>query len=179
MATDSTIPRADSASHIDGLDALLVFSIMRTSNYISPWLDRGLRELRMTATQLEVLLLLRSEPSGLPLSEIGRRLVVSKANITGLIDRLETKRFVERADTSDRRVTLARLTPSGTQLIDSVLPHHNQSVQTMTSILSDTEKRTVIELLYRMREDMRAKGMHHGPTHAEQPQHEQPRTVNP
>jgi MarR family 2-MHQ and catechol resistance regulon transcriptional repressor len=169
MTASATQSTPDSSSHIDGLDALLVFSIMRTSNYISPWLDRNLRELRMTATQLEVLLLLRSEPGGLPLSEIGRRLVVTKANITGLADRLEHKGFVERADTSDRRVTLARLTEAGTRLIDSVLPQHNRSVESMTTALSDAEKRTIIELLYRMREDMRAKGMHHGPPPATSP----------
>lgn len=158
----------------ENADALLVFNILRTQSYISPYLDRNLKDIHITAPQLEVLLLLRDSPEGLPLGEIGRRLVVTKANVTGLIDRLEQKKLVARENTDDRRVTLARLTPDSLHLLDQVLPRHNEQLAEIGDCLSPDEKELAIKLLSKLRDGMRAKGMHkHGPS-AQPTVHNQP-----
>ncbi len=148
---------------VNGADAMLVFGILRTHNYISPYLDRSLRDLRLTAIQLNVLLTLQNEPSGLALSEIGRRLAVSKANVTGLIDRLEHKGLLERCSASDRRITLARVTAEGTRLLSEVLPRHNDLLSQIGDCLSESQKKRLTSLLSRLRAGMRSRGLHrHG-----------------
>jgi DNA-binding MarR family transcriptional regulator len=62
-----------------------------------------------------VLMELAASPDGgLSLSEVGRRLIRSAANVTTLADRLEADGFVRRvADPTDGRVTLAEITEQG------------------------------------------------------------------
>lgn len=151
MATDPT----------GSLDTLLVFNIMRTHNYVSPYIDRSLRELQLTSSQLDVLLVLLEEPDGVPLSEIGRRLVVTKANVTGLIDRLEKKEFVERGSGSDRRVCVARITDSGRELVGRILPDHEKLLARLVDCLGQEEKRQLVELLSRLRKGLREKCWKH------------------
>src|SRR5258708_1007483 len=104
-------------------DILLAYNVLRTATALHPHIDRGLRELNLTGSQLNALMVLKDAgPEGISLGEIGRALVVTKANVTGLIDRLERNGLVERrvgapargsGSHADRRVTLAKLTKRG------------------------------------------------------------------
>jgi MarR family 2-MHQ and catechol resistance regulon transcriptional repressor len=137
---------------------LLVYNVLRTHGSLAPYIDRGLRELNLTGTQLNTLLALREAgPEGLPLGEIGRRLVVTKANVTGLIDRLEREGLAERAGSADRRVTLARLTERGTAVLEAALPLHQQRLARLLDCLSAQEKEQLIGLLTRLRRGLREK----------------------
>ena len=105
-------PRDDDLTYVhDGmgteLDTVLVFSLLRTHSYLGPFIDEDLRRQNLTSAQLNTLLVLRAAGAeGLLMGEIGRRLVVTKANVTGLIDRLERQGLVaarrERRPPGDR-----------------------------------------------------------------------------
>ena len=88
-------------------NALIVYNIVRTNAALSPFIDAALRELHLTGAQMNALLVLRDAGNeGLPLSEIGRRLVVTKANVTGLMDRLERQELIRRdSDAPDLTAT--------------------------------------------------------------------------
>lgn len=140
-------------------DALLVYNILRTHSSLSPFIDRGLRDLRLTGAQLNTLLVLREAgPAGLPLTEIGQRLVVTKSNVTGLIDRLEREGLVERDNHPDRRVTLAKLTPRGNALLEAALPRRRQILAELLGGLTAEEKGQLIGLLTKLRRGLREKG---------------------
>ncbi len=65
----------------------------------------------------------RAGGTGLPLSALGRDLLVTKANVTGLIDRLERSGLVRRgADGADRRIVRAHLTGAGRTLLRRLAP---------------------------------------------------------
>ncbi|MBD3243254.1 MAG: MarR family transcriptional regulator [Chitinivibrionales bacterium] len=138
-----------------GLDALLVYNILLTHNHVSPFLDRSLRDLQLTSSQLNVMLLLIEQPKGLPLSEIGKRLVVSKANVTGLIDRLEQKGYVCRNSCDDRRVTRACLTEEGHRTVTSIMPAHEKTLAKLVGCLNKAEKRELVQLLSKLRRGIR------------------------
>lgn len=139
-------------------DTLLVYNVLRTHNSLSPFIDRGLRELNLTGAQLNTLLVLRDAGNdGLSLGEIGRRLVVTRANVTGLIDRLEREGLVRREGTADRRVTLARITEKGVGLLEAALPHHRQLLAELLDCLTPDEKEQLIALLTRLRRGLREK----------------------
>src|SRR5882724_1085023 len=129
------------------LDALLAYNVVRTHNSLSPYLDRGLRDLNLTGAQLNALLVLRDAGAeGLPLSEIGRHLVVTKANVTGLIDRLEREGLVQRDSHSDRRITLGKLTQKGKEVLESALPRQRQLLSELLDCLTEEEKEQLIAL---------------------------------
>lgn len=138
------------------LDALLVFSILRTHSYLSPLCDAALRGRHITGAQFNAMLLLRSAgKAGLKMGELGERLVVTKSNVTGLIDRMERQGLAERAGASDRRATVVRLTKAGRALLDRAAPRHAEQLSELTACLSAGEKRTLIRLHSKLRRELR------------------------
>ena len=105
---------------------------------------------------MNALLVLRDAGAeGIPLSEIGRNLVVTKANVTGLIDRLEREGLVQRDSHSDRRITLAKLTEKGIVVLESALPRRQQLLSELLDCLTSEEKAHLIALLTRLRRGLR------------------------
>ena len=84
--------------------------------------------------------------------ELGELLLVSRANVTGLIDYLARRKFVERAeDERDRRVRLVRLTKAGKKFLESILPAHYSRVREMFKGISNRDKAALSELLMKLR----------------------------
>ncbi len=138
------------------VNAVLVFNVLRTHSYLSPFLDADLRRRRLTAAQFNTLLVLRAAwPDGLRMGEIGERLVVTKSNVTGLVDRLEKKGLVERGNQADRRATAVRLTEDGAGLLDRTIPKHIELLSELTDCLTTEEKRQLIRLLTKLRRRLR------------------------
>jgi MarR family 2-MHQ and catechol resistance regulon transcriptional repressor len=137
-------------------DILVVYNILRTHNALSPFVDRHLRDLNLTGAQLNALIVLQhAGPEGLPLSELGRRLVVTRSNVTGLMDRLERDGLAQRDTHADRRVTLAKLTPKGAALLEVAIPQHRQQLTLLLECLTPEEKEQLIALLTRLRRGLR------------------------
>lgn len=151
----------DDLAHVrDGmgtdLDTVLVFNLMRTHSYLSPLVGADLRRHDLTSAQLNALLVLRTAGAeGLTMTEIGQRLVVTKSNVTGLVDRLERQGLVARAEHQDRRATVVRLTEAGAGLLERTAPRHAELLAELTRCLTDGEKRTLIHLLTKLRRELR------------------------
>jgi MarR family 2-MHQ and catechol resistance regulon transcriptional repressor len=76
----------------------------------------------------------------LPISEISRRVYISKSNMTSLIDKLVENGLAERIpDTNDRRVIKIALTSKGNELLDEWRVHSNQEIKLRLSSLSDED----------------------------------------
>lgn len=107
----------------------------------------------LSKSTLNVLMLLRhGSPGGMQLHELGELLLVSKANITGLIDHLEDKGLVKRVvGTRDRRARFARITKKGKELLDEVVPVHYKNIKRLLSNLTNDDKQTLVKLLKKMR----------------------------
>jgi DNA-binding MarR family transcriptional regulator len=93
----------------------VVTSIMRVQQLLMARVDAVLRPHGLTFARYEVLMLLTFSSRGsMPLGKIGERLQVHPASVTNAIDRLEAQRLVRRVPhPTDRRTTLAALTPKG------------------------------------------------------------------
>src|SRR5436190_11122240 len=92
----------------------LVINLIYTYEVIHVGLTRKIETHGISAAAFNVLMVLsRLDAKGCPMSELGELLLVTRANVTGLVDCLVTKHFVVRAeDPSDRRIRLVRLTPA-------------------------------------------------------------------
>jgi MarR family 2-MHQ and catechol resistance regulon transcriptional repressor len=89
--------------------------------------------------------------------EIGRLLITSKANITGLTDGLADKGYLERVThPTDRRIKLARLLPAGREYVERWIPLKHKSMQKALQGLTQEDKQTLNDLLGRIRGSMQA-----------------------
>jgi len=83
--------------------------------------------------------------------EIGGKLLMSGANVTGVVDRLEKKGLVRRVlNAEDRRLFLIHLTDEGGKLIVKFFPQHAVRIEQFMSGLVSKEKRQLIELLKKL-----------------------------
>lgn len=92
---------------------------------------------------------------GLTQSELGKKLLVSRANITRLIDRLEKENLVVRKpDPNDKRVFQLYLTDRASTLMNAFIPIHNQYVHKLMSTLNTDEKEMLISLLDKLKQGL-------------------------
>ncbi|MEU8778213.1 MarR family transcriptional regulator [Streptomyces sp. NPDC048606] len=103
---------------------------------------------QLTGAQARVLTLLAVEP--LPMRRIARKLRCEPSNVTGIIDRLESRGLVARhPDPADRRVKLAALTEEGAQTADRLRESLDFAREPLAG-LSAQEREALRDLLRRM-----------------------------
>lgn len=99
-----------------------------------------------------LMILSRSASKGCPLHELSELLLVSRANITGLVDSLVRKGLAERiVYDGDRRVRIARITNAGDALLESLLPGYFDKARKLCAGLNGEEKKALTELLTQLR----------------------------
>ena len=92
--------------------------LLRTTDMLSRGLGRILKTENVSATQYNVLRILRGSPAGLPCGEIGSRMITRDPDVTRLLDRLENRGLIlRRRVTKDRRRVMTRITPAGLKLL--------------------------------------------------------------
>ncbi|MBF0594006.1 MAG: MarR family transcriptional regulator [Candidatus Omnitrophica bacterium] len=123
-----------------------------TYESFSAYLSRKARQQGLTRAGLNVLTLLRgSEKSGCRQNQISRLLLVSRANVTGLVASLIGKGLVERVyDAKDRRVCIAKITPKGAAFLDSFLPEYHAAIEAAFSTLNAEDKRSLNRLMEKL-----------------------------
>ena len=125
-----------------------VTSVMRTQQILLGRLNLALEGFGLTFARYEALMLLYFSRAGsLPLGKMGDRLQVHPASVTNLVNGLERDGLVERAPhPSDRRTTLATLTPRGREVAEAATAalHH---IRFGTAPLTDEQLAAVTEVL--------------------------------
>ncbi len=98
-------------------EALL--NLMRTTDCLSRVVQRTTREWGITATQYNVLRILRgAQPQGLTCSAIGTRMITADPDITRLLNRLKNLKLVrQQRDKDDRRVVWTHISEAGLDLL--------------------------------------------------------------
>ena len=99
--------------------------LLRTHAALVRELDRELESAHaLPLTQYEVLLHLERAPSHrLRMSELARSVLLSQSGVTRLVDRLESRGLVERAQCAeDRRVLWAQMTEAGLRQLTDARP---------------------------------------------------------
>lgn len=92
--------------------------LLRTTDLLSRGPARVLKSEDLSATQYNVLRILRGAREGLPCGEIANRMITRDPDITRLLDRLEKRSLIVRArDTLDRRTVVTRISSQGLKLL--------------------------------------------------------------
>ncbi|MER5730061.1 MarR family transcriptional regulator [Streptomyces sp. NPDC002138] len=103
---------------------------------------------QLTGAQARVLGLLSLEP--MPMRRIAQKLKCEPSNVTGIVDRLESRGLAERRpDPADRRVKLAAATDEGLQTADRLRESLDFAREPLAG-LSTAERAVLRDLLKRM-----------------------------
>ena len=127
-------------------------SIYRTAELIRQSNDVALRPHKLTHARHEALALLYfSRQREMPMGKLSERLLVHPTSVTSTVDTLERLGLVRRvAHPTDRRATLARITPKGIRAIEA-----SNTVMAGSRFglgaLTDSEAKAVVTLLAKVR----------------------------
>ena len=145
--------------YYDRLSLRVGLDVAFTCDILQMLLSAQFAKYGLSRSTFNVLMILRHGPveEGMQLHDLGKLLLISRANITGLIDHLEQKNFVTRTvDRADRRFRFARITSDGETLLDKLVPAHHQNMQALLREMTASEKQSLVELLKKMRESLAA-----------------------
>jgi DNA-binding MarR family transcriptional regulator len=134
----------------DGMAALT--SVMRAQQLLLARCDDVLAAFDLTFARFELLVLLSFTRHGeLPLGKAGVRLQVHPASVTNAVNRLADAALVDKVPhPTDGRGTLARITPSGRQVVGAATERLNAEVFGHLGITTD-EARALTALLAKVR----------------------------
>ena len=140
----------------EGISTKLIVSFTRTASLLEEVFDRFYKKFKMSKPQFSALYLIYlSGDEGMMLSSLGDEMVVSRANITSLVDRMEARGIIKRViNPNDRRSIKAVITEEGRKIIDSVLPSHKIFSEEVLDFLNENEKKRIIELLERVQKEL-------------------------
>ena len=131
-----------------------VMNTIRTADALFDRIGRLLRPLNVSAAGGLVLGILRDH-GRMPPSELGERLIVTRATVTGLLDSLERHGFVRRsANPADRRSLLVEITPAGLAAIQQVRTLIHRNEKAWMAGLSEQELQRYIALLHRIQDSL-------------------------
>jgi len=136
-----------------------LLNIVYTGTLIARAAFRYFQGHKLTDAQFNVLVQLKySDKKALSQAELGRRLVVNKADMTGIVDRLERTGLVERsAHPSDRRVNLVRMTAEGEKVVNVLEPGYLKGVGLLMSGISRSDLMQLNRVLERVRRNAKVK----------------------
>jgi DNA-binding MarR family transcriptional regulator len=132
-----------------------VLSIYYTAALLKKRADEFFHGFGITDVQFNVLMLLvyqSGQVGGLTQAQIGGMMLVNRANITTLIDRMEKAKLVIRtAANGDRRSNIVKITARGKKIYTEVEPLYQKLVGCAISPLSAGEQKKIILALERIR----------------------------
>jgi DNA-binding MarR family transcriptional regulator len=132
----------------------LMLQLMLTREAVVRVQERLFEAHGLTIQQYNVLRIARGGPAkGHPIYEIERRMIYRFANVTRLVDRLETQGLLKRvADPKDRRVSRVVITPKGRRLMERLDEPVRLMAAQLTSCCDEQECLNVSLWLERLRE---------------------------
>jgi DNA-binding MarR family transcriptional regulator len=128
-----------------------VTSLMRVHQVLTRRADQILAPIDLTFARYELLVRLYFRAGSLPLTHLGKALQIHQTSITSLVDRLEKQGLIKRTPhPTDRRVTIAQITPAGRVLTGKAISLLNSEFFRDLG-LTDREAHLLIGLLMKVR----------------------------
>ena len=138
------------SSHVQGQIKQIIQLIRKLVRARELYTKELIKKYHLSASQLHCILVLH-EMGPIPPSQIAKHIMVNSSTVTGVIDRLENKGFLQRVRNSkDRRVITISLTKEGEKLaMHAPLPILEQMVEGLKG-LPDQERSQIIQSLQKL-----------------------------
>jgi MarR family transcriptional regulator, 2-MHQ and catechol-resistance regulon repressor len=127
--------------------------LMRVGDRLWRASDERFGKWGLTDNHYNVLRILNGSGEPLSQSEIGRRMLSTRANVTKLVDVLEEKGYAQRLTCDDRRVNLVVLTDAGAQFLQDTLSEVITAANATMKPLTRDEQKTLFNLLGKLLEE--------------------------
>ena len=129
-----------------------VLNIVRTANQFATKAAQLFRQFDLTEAQFNVLFSLKFATEDITQAELGKRLVVTRASVTSVLDKLESKNLVKREDVpNNRRIHHVVLTDEGRALIIKAEPVYRDEIYQVLTDLSIKDCHQLISHLEQIR----------------------------
>jgi DNA-binding MarR family transcriptional regulator len=132
-------------------------NLVLTADLIVKRITDLLRPFNLSPAGGLVLGILADSDSPLAPNKIAEDLIISRATVTGLLDSLERRGYVQRTPHgSDRRMLLIELTDTGKKVARDFRPIVHRHEKMWMAPLSEKEQRQLIDLLHRIQATLAA-----------------------
>ena len=132
-----------------------VLNIYYTASVLKKGAAEFFQQFGLTDVQFNILMLLHYQAGtdgGLTQAKIGEMMLVNRADVTSLIDRMEKAGFVIRTDAAtDRRTNIVKLTAVGKKVFAKVEPYYSRRVREIMAAVSQPEQKKLIATLEKIR----------------------------
>ncbi|EFK09625.1 transcriptional regulator, MarR family [delta proteobacterium NaphS2] len=131
------------------LDEKVMMAVVRLAEFFKKNSANIFKNYGLTFPQYNVLRVLdSSENRQNTISNVGKIMLVSGANMTGIAKRLEKNGFLLRkSDPRDERVTLLKITPKGREQLKNISSEKDANIARYLEHFSDEQKKEVLALL--------------------------------
>jgi MarR family 2-MHQ and catechol resistance regulon transcriptional repressor len=120
----------------------VVLNIVRTSSLMSSAGADIFRRHGLTEAQFNALFALKYKQRPWTQSDLGRRLVVTRASVSSVLDKLEEKGYVTREHVPDnRRIRQVALTDEGRRVIDDAESEYRGEIHRVLAVLPEKDCR--------------------------------------
>lgn len=134
-----------------------IVGIVRAGEAFVALANRALSGYQLSPAGRQALAVLDGAGEPLSPTEIARRLIVTTASVTSLLDTLERRGLVERrADPADRRRLLVAITPPAQDLVRQYVPEVVALQGAVMNGISEEDRQQLIAVLTRIREAIAA-----------------------
>ena len=143
-------------SWVNEISNKAIVELKRTSDILEEAHNNFFDKYDISNTKFNALVIIYNGPNeGMILSEIGEQMLVTKGNITGLIDRLEKQEFVTRVrDDVDRRKILVTMTEQGKIFIEKVIEDYKEWTNKILLNIQVDEKNEFIRILKKIQDEI-------------------------
>lgn len=130
----------------------LIYNVLREK--VTVYLD----DFGLTPGKFNVLFTIkhRGREQGISQVDVSKQLIVTKANLTKLIIKLEKDGLVARSSLAgDKRVNILKITPKGARLLDQVWDGYNAILKDLLAGFSENQRKMLSALLVQWLNDLR------------------------
>lgn len=135
-----------------------ILNIYYTASRIKKQAAEFFRTFGLTDVQFNVLMLLHYQTApeeGLSQAQLSDMMLVNRANITSLIDRMEKAGLVIRtAAANDRRYNIVKMTSRGKKLLAKAEPLYAKQVEKMMALTKSAEQKKLMTILGKIRKKL-------------------------
>ncbi|WP_180271296.1 MarR family winged helix-turn-helix transcriptional regulator [Fredinandcohnia onubensis] len=126
--------------------------LMQTSRALQERIRDDMMKNNLSITEFSVLEVLFHKGKQ-TIQQIGKSILITSGSMTYVIDRLEQKGFLKRsACPDDRRAIHVTLTDAGIEIMNKIMPEHEDFVDRVFDSLNPNEIDTLVDLLKRVKE---------------------------
>jgi DNA-binding MarR family transcriptional regulator len=110
----------------------------------------------LTDVQFNLMMMLKHHggAEGLSQARLSDMMMVNRANITGLIDRLEKTGMLRRTAAADRRYNMILLTEKGRDILEKAEPAYGQEVRQVMNTLTQDELNDLVSACEKIRKKL-------------------------